>query len=224
MVKIELPGVITVKNRMFTKNLDSSKGEIVYNEQLKTIDGLEYRSWNPYRSKLAAALQKNVEHISFDTKDHILYLGAASGTTVSHLSDITCKGMIYAVESAALPMQKLLKITEFRPNIVPILHSARHPERYQMIVPHVDCVYQDISQRDQAKIFLSNCQRFLKPDGFGILMVKARSIDVSASPKQVFSTVNQELQEANLQVLDQKPLSPFERDHAVFVIKRQHND
>ena len=220
MKSVGLPGVLQQKNKLFTKNLESSKGVIVYNELIKTFDGIEYRSWNPYRSKLAAALQKNIQHLTLTEGSHVLYLGAATGTTVSHLSDIVSTGMVYAVESAALAMQKLLHVVEYRPNIVPILASARHPENYQPIVPLVDWVYQDISQRDQADIFLSNVDRYLKPEGTGVLMVKARSIDVSQPPKQVFSQVESQLKEHGLCIKDQQVLSPFEKDHAAFVVTR----
>ena len=218
MKTVGLPGVIQKNNRLFTKNLESSKGIIVYNETLKTIDKVEYRTWNPYRSKLAAALHKQVKHISLTEDATVLYLGAATGTTVSHLSDIVSKGVIYAVESSALAMQQLLKVVEHRKNIIPLLASARHPDRYQPIVPLVDCVYQDISQRDQAEMFLSNVDRYLKPQGLGVLMVKARSIDVAQSPKHVFTSVESRLIKHGITIKDQKSLHPYEKDHAVFVV------
>lgn len=48
----------------------------------------EYRAWNPFRSKLAAAILGGVDKIHMGPGKKVLYLGAASGTTVSHVSDI----------------------------------------------------------------------------------------------------------------------------------------
>ena len=49
---------------------------------------MEYRVWNPFRSKLAAAILGGVDKIHIKPGAKVLYLGAASGTTVSHVSDI----------------------------------------------------------------------------------------------------------------------------------------
>ena len=51
----------------------------------------EYRVWNPFRSKLAAAILGGVDKIHMKPGAKVLYLGAASGTTVSHVSDIVGK-------------------------------------------------------------------------------------------------------------------------------------
>ena len=44
--------------------------------------------WNPFRSKLAAAIVGGVGNIYMPPGSKVLYLGAANGTTVSHVSDI----------------------------------------------------------------------------------------------------------------------------------------
>lgn len=68
-------------------------GESVYNEKRISVEGkdgekIEYRVWNPYRSKIAAAVLGGVKDIYIKPGTKVLYLGAASGTTVSHVSDI----------------------------------------------------------------------------------------------------------------------------------------
>ena len=214
MKETYIPGVFKDKNQFFT--LNPVKGFRVYNEKIMKKNGIEYRSWNPYRSKLAAALLNN---LSFEIKpsNTVLYLGAATGTTVSHISDIAKKGAVYAVENAPVAMKKLLTLCNERNNIIPISEDAFHPERYSMIVPSVDLVYQDISQRNQPDIFIKNINRYLKKDGFGLIMVKARSIDVSLKPKKVYENVCEELEKNNLKVVDVIDLSPFEKDHAAIL-------
>ena len=152
--------LIQKNKKLFTKNLDSSLGITVYGEQLKTINGKEYRSWNPYRSKLAATLLKKKYFFSLPNDAIVLYLGAATGTTISHISDLLPHGTIYAVEHSPVSMKKFLSVVQHRKNIIPLLEDANHPDRYFSIVPQVDLLYQDISQRNQSDIFIRNMNLF----------------------------------------------------------------
>jgi fibrillarin-like pre-rRNA processing protein len=217
MQPTEHSGIYKKNDKLFTQNPDACKGTRVYNEQLITEDNTEYRSWNPFRSKLAAALLKGLS-IDIAADAQILYLGAATGTTVSHLSDIITNGAIYAVETSPVVAINLLKVSEKRPNIIPILSDANHPERYQSIVPPVDLIYQDISQRNQADIFTRNITAYLKPKGIGLIMVKARSIDVALKPKQAYELVSTYLQQQKLKIKKTFELAPFEKDHAAILI------
>ncbi|HWR64077.1 MAG TPA: fibrillarin-like rRNA/tRNA 2'-O-methyltransferase [Candidatus Thermoplasmatota archaeon] len=217
MQPTEHPGIYKKNDRLFTVNPEGCKGIKVYNEQLFTEDDKEYRSWNPYRSKLAAALLKGLI-LTIAPDASILYLGAATGTTVSHLSDIITRGTIYAVESSPVAIINLLKVSEKRQNIIPILSDANHPERYQHMVPAVDLIYQDISQRNQADIFTRNIQAYLKPNGTGLIMVKARSIDVALKPKQAYELVCSALQKQKFRIKKTVELAPFEKDHAAIIL------
>ena len=217
MQPTEHSGIYKKNDKLFTQNPDPCKGTRVYNEQLISEDNTEYRSWNPFRSKLAAALLKGLS-IDIAADAQILYLGAATGTTVSHLSDIITNGTIYAVEISPVAAINLLKVSEKRPNIIPILSDANHPERYISIVPSVDLIYQDISQRNQADIFARNITTYLKPKGIGLIMVKARSIDVALKPKQAYELVCTHLQQQKLKIKKTIELTPFEKDHAAVLI------
>ncbi len=219
MQPTEHPGIYKRNEKLFTQNPEPCKGIKVYNEQLITDDDIEYRSWNPFRSKLAAALLKGLS-LDIAADAQILYLGAATGTTVSHLSDIITKGTLYAVESSPVATINLLKVSEKRPNIIPILADANHPERYQSMVPRVDLIYQDISQRNQADIFIRNIQAYLKPGGSGLIMVKARSIDVALKPKQAYELVGDSLKKEHFTIKKTLELAPFEKDHAAILITR----
>lgn len=217
MKQLKIPGVYQQKNKLFTINLDSCEGLKVYNEKLINSKGVQYRSWNPYRSKLATLLLKG-ELIKINPDSSVLYLGAATGTTVSHISDIVKNGIIYAVENSAVAIKKLTNVAEKRQNIIPILTDANHPDRYTPLVSTVDLVYQDISQRNQAEIFIKNISRYLKNDGMGVLIVKARSIDVSLEPEAAYEMVSLELKDSGLNVERIIELSPYEKDHAAIIV------
>lgn len=211
-----LPGVFTVEIegqwRLATFSTDP---EPVYGERI--LDG--YRIWDPFRSKLAALLLKGgAKGLSLSRDAKVLYLGAATGTTVSHISDIACDGMVYAVEFSPRSMRDLLLLSERRRNIIPILADAARPEDYCSLVEPVDLVYQDVAQRNQAEIASLNCARYLKPQGDLILMMKTRSIDVTATPHAVFRAEIQGLK--GLEVVESQDLLPFHQDHWAVTARR----
>lgn len=197
-------------------------GNTVYGEKKVVVEGetpeqkKEYRQWNPYRSKLGAAVQKGVKNFYIAPGSKVLYLGAASGTTVSHVSDIVGpEGTVYAVEMAARPGRELIEVAKQRTNIVPIIEDARYPYKYRMLVPMVDVLFADVAQRAQAQIFAINAAAFLKNGGHFLISIKASCIDSTVAPSTVFARVREELQEAQFKCREQLDLEPYERDHAI---------
>lgn len=219
MKQTKIKGVYRDKKQIFTENLPSSGGIKVYNERIIKNKDKEFRAWNPYRSKFAAAILNKLD-IKIKPDFNVLYLGAATGTTVSHVSDIVNSGTVYAVENSPIAMKKFLKVCETRKNIIPIFQDANHPERYLPIVPTVNFIYQDISQRNQAEIFIRNSIKFLKEKSKGIIMVKARSIDVSLKPKKAYELVCNTLKQSDFTIDDIIDLYPFEKDHSAIVVKK----
>ena len=205
--------------RMQTQNLNA--GVKVYGERLSQIGGKEFREWSARRSKLAAYLDKGGKNFHATGNENVLYLGAASGTTVSHLSDLLPQGRVFAVEFSARPYRDLLQVAAQRPNIVPIFSDAAKPEAYAPYLLHrVPILYQDIAQRDQARLFWENARRFLAQKGLGFLAIKARSIDVAAPPQKTYQRVQQELMtKGNLEIVERVDLEPFEKDHAMLVVR-----
>ncbi|MET1101754.1 MAG: fibrillarin-like rRNA/tRNA 2'-O-methyltransferase [Pyrodictiaceae archaeon] len=200
--------------RLATINL--APGRRVYGERLFKWNEKEYREWNPYRSKLAAALLKGLEELPLREGDRVLYLGAATGTTASHVSDIVDKnGLIYALDIAPRVMRELIVVCESRPNILPLLADARKPQEYRHIVSAVDGIYADVAQPDQATIVSDNADFFLKKGGWLLLAIKARSIDVTKEPSEVFKREINTLKDRGFEIIDMVHLEPFDRDHAM---------
>jgi fibrillarin-like pre-rRNA processing protein len=175
----------------------------------------DYRIWDPWRSKIAAAIKNGLSCFPIKKSSIILYLGAGSGTTVSHLSDIVTEGAIFALEFAPIPMKSLLFLAKKRKNIIPLFYDAREPDQYSDI-PKVDILYQDIAQQDQISIFQKNL-RFLKPNGHAFLIIKARSIDVTKSPDTIYAQVSSLLSPHLLETIN---LDPYQKDHAMFVFSK----
>ena len=217
MIPHKLKGIYTDKGKLFTKNL--VKGQCVYGEALVKADGVEYKQWDPRRSKLGAGIKKNMSQIGIKPGCSVLYLGASSGTTASHVSDIIGKeGSIYALDFSPRMTRDLVFLAKTRENMAPILADAFKVSSYVDKIPLVDVIFQDIAQRNQVEIFLRNCV-LLKQGGFGLLAIKARSVDVTKKPKEIFKRVRRQLEEV-MTIVDYRELDPYEKDHALFIVKK----
>ncbi|XP_038686701.1 rRNA 2'-O-methyltransferase fibrillarin 1 isoform X2 [Tripterygium wilfordii] len=217
-------GVFIAKGKedaLVTKNM--IPGEAVYNEKRISVqneDGtkIEYRVWNPFRSKLAAAVLGGVDNIWIKPGAKVLYLGAASGTTVSHVSDIVGPdGVVYAVEFSHRSGRDLVNMAKKRTNVIPIIEDARHPAKYRMLVGMVDVIFSDVAQPDQARILALNATYFLKNGGHFVISIKANCIDSTVPAEAVFESEVKKLQQEEFKPAEQVTLEPFERDHACVI-------
>ncbi|KAL8716667.1 MAG: hypothetical protein Q9225_006022 [Loekoesia sp. 1 TL-2023] len=232
------PGVFVARGKedmLVTKNL--TPGESVYGEKriavessspaitngdtpasIPTTTKTEYRVWNPFRSKLAAGILGGLDEIFIRPGSKVLYLGAASGTSVSHVADIVGPtGTVYAVEFSHRSGRDLINMATHRTNVIPIIEDARHPLRYRMLVGMVDVVFADVAQPDQARIVGLNCHLYLKVGGGVLVSVKANCIDSTAAPEAVFAREVGKMREERIKPLEQLTLEPFERDHCIVV-------
>lgn len=134
---------------LVTKNL--VPGEAVYGEKRISVEGgvegtkVEYRVWNPFRSKLAAGVLGGLDQIFIAPGKKVLYLGAASGTSVSHVADIVgpvCsqpifllvsflnlesflqEGIVYAVEFSPRSGRDLIGMAKKRTNVIRTLSTS----------------------------------------------------------------------------------------------------
>ena len=142
----------------------------------------------------------------------VLYLGAASGTSVSHVADIVGPaGTVYAVEFSHRSGRDLINMATHRTNVIPIIEDARHPLRYRMLVTMVDVIFADVAQPDQARIVGLNAHLYLKVGGGVVVSVKANCIDSTAAPEAVFAREVQKMKEERIKPFEQLTLEPFER-------------
>jgi len=207
--------------RLATKNLAPTIS--VYGERLVSDGDTEYRTWDAYRSKLAAAILRRLETLPIRHGTNVLYLGAASGTTASHVSDIVeDEGRVYCIEFAQRSMRELIDtLCENRTNIYPILSDARMPEKYRATVEQVDVIYSDVAQPEQARIVADNADLFLKEKGTALMVIKSRSVDVTMEPDDVFKQETDILRRRNFQVVQTVRLEPYEKDHALVHLIRK---
>ncbi len=215
-------GVYKINDNIATKNFIPGKN--IYGEKTVMHGGVEYRVWDPTRSKLGAAIKKGLKENPFKKGAKILYLGAAEGTTISHISDIIeGQGIIFGVDISARAMRKFVYLCEQRTNIMPILADANQPQTYleHIAMFSIDIVFQDISQKNQAEIFLKNCRTYLKPKGTGLLTIKARSINQTVDTNKIYKEETRKL-EKEMEIKEIIDLEPYEKEHALIVCKKKY--
>jgi len=219
-----LEGVFVSKGKddsLVTRNM--APGESVYGEKRLMADPvegsdekIEYRVWNPFRSKLGAGIVGGIGNMPIKPGSRVLYLGGASGTTVSHVSDmIGPEGIVYAVEFSHRSGRDLTNMAKRRPNVVPIVEDARQPQRYRMLVGMVDVIFSDVAQPDQSRIVLHNASFFLKNGGWVVISIKANCVDSTAAPEAVFAMEIDKLKKDQVKPKEQLTLEPYHRDHAL---------
>ncbi|MHA1380195.1 MAG: fibrillarin-like rRNA/tRNA 2'-O-methyltransferase [Candidatus Helarchaeota archaeon] len=208
--------------RLATINL--VPGKSVYDEKLININNVEYRLWNPRRSKLAAGVFKEIKNmpIHHQTEENLLYLGSASGTTVSHISDIMgSKATLYCVEFAHRVMRDFVELCEVRPNLIPVFGDVRFPEKYAPLVEQIDVLYSDVAQPEQAQILANNAKWFLRQGGWSFLCVKSRSVDVTMDPQEIYKNQIKILEHNSFEIIEVTNLDPYSGDHALVISKYQ---
>ena len=213
------PGVYFIDDgsQKFLATRNLVPGRRVYGEELVSVDGVEYRLWNPTRSKLGAAIVRGLKKNPIKPGLKVLYLGVASGTTCSHVSDIIGEqGHVWGVDFAPRPIRDLIdNVAKYRRNITPILADARKPQSYSLQVPKVDAIFADVAQPDQAEIVVKNAKLFLKRGCYAMLSIKSRSVDVGRPPEEIYREQVDVLMRGGFDVEELITLDPFEVDHAL---------
>lgn len=215
---------------MVTKNM--VPGESVYGEKRISVESdalpnegentkpqkIEYRVWNPFRSKIGAGIVGGCNNMPIKQGSKVLYLGGASGTTVSHVSDIVGpEGVVYAVEFSHRCGRDLTNMAKKRPNVVPIVEDARQPLKYRMLVGACDVVFSDVAQPDQTRIVALNAAMFLKKDGMFMISIKANCVDSTAAPEAVYQSEIEKMKKEQLKPKEYMTLEPYHRDHALVI-------
>ena len=212
------PGVFRRGKDLYTVNL--TPGKSVYHEELRREAGIEYRQWDPFRSKLAAFLLRNANARDLQGVRSVLYLGGAHGTTASHLSDLLPDGQIFVIEKSPVVFAPLLALSRHRPNLLPILADAQLPERYAADVGLVDFLYQDIAQRGQVQIFAENAAACLRDPGRGILILKVRSVTQRRTAESIVAEARSQLERDGFRIDSTIGLQPFSREHVALYVDR----
>ena len=218
-------GVRREGRNLWTRN--AVKGISVRGERRKRDGRIEWRRWDPTRSKVAAAILRTRGEPSSllpPPGSTCLYLGASSGGTVSHIHDFVCGadnhhgGQLVAVEISPRMVRDLVKLSDMRPGLVPVLGDARKPEQVAAFIRgKANWIHQDLSIADQAETFVKMATSFLSPGGIGLLSLKAASERSSeGDDNSRFQKAERILRESDLVLQERIDLTGLEEQHVVF--------
>ena len=209
---------------------NSTRGKSVGGERRKRDGKIEWRRWDPFRSKVAAALlmtSQKASELLPSPGDTCLYLGASSGTTVSHIHDMVCgsnnhhNGQIIAVEISPRMMRDLSSLAEERSGLIPILNDARETQSYAPVMREkAHWIHQDLSIADQAENFISIATSTLKNGGIGLLSLKAASErQFEGDDQSRFSRAEKLIEESELELIEKIDISQYQEQHMVFFVR-----
>src|SRR3989338_2403891 len=211
-------GIFKDGNRIYTNNL--VPGKSVYNEKLVKEGTMQLREWDPKRSKLGAAIANGLKEMPIKHGGIVLYLGASTGTTVSHVSDIAGpEGFVYGIEFAELVLRNLIDLANQRKNMAAIKADARKTGEYKWI-EECDVVFADIADPQETEIALRNCKEFLKKGGYLMISIKSQSIDVTKKPKEIYEQEKKKIETAGFHVVQVIDLEQHEEKHCLIVAKK----
>ena len=210
---------ITIKNKKKLATLNNAGINEAYNEKLTEINGKQYNVWNPYTSKLAAAIVNGMEIFPILEKTKVLYLNTTIEKTLSHISDIIgMNGKIFVVRDMVENSKNFLeKVRNNRVNIFSITREKGVPARFSS-TEMVNVVYVDITQHNETEVAIQNCKNYLRNGGFLMLVVPTKKIDFINNPSKQNLEEMQKLQ-SSFEITQQVNLTDFFKEHSMIIAK-----
>ena len=211
---------ITVKNKKKLATLNNASINEVYNEKIIKINGKQYNLWNPYTSKLAAAIVNGMEIFPILKKTKILYLNGAIEKTLSHISDIIgVNGKIFILRDINENSKNFLEnVMNDRTNVFTITRDNGDPAKFSSKSEMVNVVYVDITQHNETEVAIQNCKRYLRDGGFLMLVVPTKKIDFVNNPNGQNLEEIQKLQ-SSFEIIQQINLTDFFKEHSMIIAK-----
>ena len=211
---------ITVKNKKKLATLNNASINEVYNEKLIKINGKQYNLWNPYTSKLAAAIVNGMEIFPILKKTKVLYLNDTIEKTLSHISDIIgVNGKIFILRDINENSKNFLEnVMNDRTNVFTITRDNGDPAKFSSKTEMVNVVYVDITQHNETEVAIQNCKRYLTDGGFLMLVVPTKKIDFVNNPNGQNLEEIQKLQ-SSFEIIQQINLTDFFKEHSMIIAK-----
>ena len=211
---------ITVKNKKKLATLNNASVNEVYNEKLIKMNGKQYNLWNPYTSKLAAAIVNGMEIFPILEKTKVLYLNSTIEKTLSHISDIIgVNGKIFILRDINENSKNFLEnVMNDRTNVFTITRDNGDPAKFSSKTEMVNVVYVDITQHNETEVAIQNCKRYLRDGGFLMLVVPTKKIDFVNNPNGQNLEEIQKLQ-SSFEIIQQINLTDFFKEHSMIIAK-----
>ena len=211
---------VTVRNEKKLATLSNMSTNQDYKENLVQTNGKRYSIWNPYTSKLAAAIINGMEIFPILKKTKILYVDPATEKTVKHISNIVgINGKIFVVRDVMKNSKNFLEqIVKNRSNIFTIIPDKTNPARLTGMTETVDVIYIDIAEHNQTEIAIQNCKNHLRIGGFLMLIVTTKNIDFANNPSKKNQEERKKLQ-TSFDIIQEINLTDFFKEYSMVIAK-----
>jgi fibrillarin-like pre-rRNA processing protein len=179
---------------------------------------MEKRYWDPKKSKWKAAIERGMS-VDLKGNENILYLGASTGSTISHLSPRT-SGMIYSVEKSNVMAVNLVRLSEKVQNVLPLFCDAHDVDYIKEKIgeERIDILFCDIPSFDQVEI-LRKASELVKEDCKILFSLKTQSIS-QERPENVKNRIRDELKKY-FKIQGEVNLEPFQKKHFFFILQKK---
>ena len=211
---------VTIRNEKKLATLSNMSTNQDYKENLVEMNGKQHSIWNPYMSKLAAAIINGMEIFPILKKTKILYLDPTSEKTIKHISDIVgINGKIFVVRNIMKNSKNFLEqIAKNRSNIFTIIPDKTNPVRFTGMTETVDVIYIDIAEHNQTESIIQNCKNHLRIGGFLMLIVPTKNIDFANNTSKKNQEERKKLQ-TSFDIIQEINLTDFFKEYSMVIAK-----
>ena len=159
------------EEQLATKNM--VKGTKTRKEKIVIVNNEEFLEWNPYKSKLAAAIRNGLQILPIIKNSKVVCINLPEESTILHISNIVGSGgSVFVIDVNKNKKSFLNKLVNTHKNIIPIYDTVDELSFSSSITGKVDALYVDIPESEQIEQIVEKYGSLLKNEGFLMLVTK----------------------------------------------------
>ena len=159
------------EEQLATKNI--VKGTKTRKEKIVIVNNEEFLEWNPYKSKLAAAIRSGLQILPIIKNSKVVCINLPEESTILHISNIVgSDGSVFVIDVNKNKKSFLNKLVNTHKNIIPIYDTVDELSFSSSITGKVDALYVDIPESEQIETIVEKYGSLLKNEGFLMLIAK----------------------------------------------------
>ena len=159
------------KEQLATKNI--VEGTKTHKEKIVIVNDEEFLEWNPYKSKLAAAIRNGLQILPIIKNSKVVCINPLEESTILHISNIVgSEGSVFVIDVDKNKKSFLNKLVNTHKNIIPIYDTVDELSFSSSITGKVDALYVDIPESEQIETIVKKYGSLLKNEGFLMLIAK----------------------------------------------------
>ena len=159
------------EEQLATKNM--VKGTKTRKEKIVIVNNEEFLEWNPYKSKLAAAIRNGLQILPIIKNSKVVCINLPEESTILHISNIVGSGgSVFVIGVNKNKKSFLNKLVNTQKNIIPIYDTVDELSFSSSVTGKVDVLYVDIPESEQIEQIVEKYGSLLKNEGFLMFVTK----------------------------------------------------